>query len=369
MSDRPRPGKARKQARVAIKQARRLLKQYGPKVDEAHRAEVKAAIEALHAAVGRPMAADDYVERVQAAEADVSKVVDARLGHVRKSPTREYLESIGFAIVIALLLRAFIIEAFTIPSGSMIPTLAVGDFLFVNKLSYGVRLPFVDEMMIEWSAPERGDVVVFVYPCNETQDYIKRVVGVPGDEVFVDPLQGFVWVNGEQASEKPLGQFTALDRYGPDQTGMYAAAGVLTEYLASFPGQNFSTLHYGVPRPGQGAPPNPASDWNGVPDFRACRGGQEDPSRAPRMPWVVPEGHVFVMGDNRGNSADSRLWGFVPYGSIKGKAMFIWMSWDGTKSFTRPWEKIRWSRLFQGVHAEPESSAGPGAGEADAPAQ
>lgn len=352
MSGRPRPGKARKQARMAIKQARRLLKQYGGRIEQAQRDEIQAAIDASKAAIDRPLDSADYVEQVTATGEALEAVIDKRLGHIRKSPTREYIESIGFAILIALLLRAFIIEAFTIPSGSMIPTLAVGDFLFVNKLSYGVRLPYVDEMLVEWSAPERGDVVVFVYPCIESQDYIKRVVGLPGDEVYVNDRAGFVWINGEPVDEKPVGQFAALDRFGPDQTSLYHNGGVLTEYLARFPDQTFQTLHYGERRQAM-PPPNPPSDWNGIADYKACGNGGPP---APAMPWVVPEGHVFVMGDNRGNSADSRVWGFVPYGSIKGKAMFIWMSWDGTKSFSRPWEKIRWSRLFSGVHAEPDAA-------------
>lgn len=343
-----RPGRVRKQARMAIKQAARHLEQQGGKVEPAHRDEVRAAIDALAAAVE-----SGDVAAMQARMKALDEVVDSRLGHLLKSPTREYIESIGVAILIALLLRAFIIEAFTIPSGSMIPTLAVGDFLFVNKLSYGVRLPFVDEMLVEWSAPERGDVVVFVFPCNESQDYIKRVVGLPGDEIYVDPEQGFVWVNGARVSERPLGEFAALDRFGPDRTPLYDQPGRLTEYLSTLDEQVFSTLHYGEPRPGVAAP-GPASDWNGIAGFRACRGGEGDRSMLPMMPWVVPAGHVFVMGDNRGNSADSRWWGFVPYGSIKGKAMFIWMSWDATASFSRPWEKIRWGRLFRGVHAEPE---------------
>lgn len=349
MAERVRPGKARKAAKMAIKQVRHLLKRHGAKLDDAARGEVDGALSALVTAVEGKQH-DATVSGLEALEV----VVDRHLGQYRKSPTREYVESIGFAIVVALLLRAFVIEAFTIPSGSMIPTLAVGDFLFVNKLSYGVRLPVANQMAIEWSTPERGDVVVFVYPCNESQDYIKRVVGLPGDEIYVDMYQGFVWVNGQRATEEPIGEFTALDRFGPDQTSTYSPPGVLTEYHAEFGETRFATLHYGNPR-AITASAGPPSDWNGIADYRACRGGGEDPSQLPRMPWVVPEGHVFVMGDNRGNSADSRLWGFVPYGSIKGKAMFIWMSWDGTKSFSRPWEKIRWSRLFGGVHADPEN--------------
>ena len=117
-------------------------------------------------------------------EAEVESCLEAlesssekHLSPHRNSPLFETVESVGLAVVIALVLRAFVIEAFTIPSGSMIPTLAVGDFLFVNKLSYGTHVPFTEKTGIVWDHPERGDIIVFVYPCNPKQDYIKRVVG------------------------------------------------------------------------------------------------------------------------------------------------------------------------------------------------
>ena len=353
----PRLGRVRKHARLATAQTAALLKKHGAKIDPAHRAEIEAAATALTAILPHGDAA-----AIQARTVELQVAVDRHLAPYKKSPTREYFESIAFAIAIALLLRAFIIEAFTIPSGSMIPTLAVGDFLFVNKLSYGLRMPFLDHMIVEWDGPDRGDVVVFVYPCDDSLDYIKRVIAIPGDEVEVDS-QGFVWINGARVADEPIGRFNALDRFDPTaarpnappgliDTDLFDHHGHLTEYVSTLGEQRFPTLHYGDPK--NSNPPNggPPSDWNGYPDHNAC-GKNNTFEPAPRMPWVVPAGHVFVMGDNRGRSQDSRYWGFVPFGAIKGKAMFIWLSWDSSKSFTRPWEKIRWSRMFSGVHAEP----------------
>jgi len=350
--EKPRLGKARKRARLANRQARKLVKKHRHKVDPAHIAEIEQGISLVEQAT----TARDVV-----AIYDGLKVLDERvaahMGHLRKSPTREYIESIAFAVGVALLLRLFVIEAFTIPSGSMIPTLAVGDFLFVNKLSYGVRLPFTDKLLVEWSQPERGDVVVFVYPCDDSLDYIKRVVGLPGDIVDVNVPRGHVRVNGELVGEEDLGPFTQQAWFNGTEEGnegpplLGGGACNPHRFLSQLGDQHFATLHCGAVQASVPDLASPPADWSNVPDYRRC---DYSFSRPPHFPWKVPPGHVFVMGDNRENSADSRFWGFVPMGAIKGKAMFTWLSWDSAAPWSRPWEKIRWSRLMRGVHREVE---------------
>lgn len=347
MLERPRLRKARKRARMATRQTRKLLGKHGHKIDPAHRAEVEQALEAVAAADRNR----DVVAIYEALKA-LEERVQERLGHLRKSPTREYVESIGVAVLIALFLRAFIVEAFTIPSGSMIPTLAVGDFLFVNKLAYGIRIPFTNTLLAQWSLPERGDVVVFVYPCDDSTDFIKRVVALPGD--VVDQQNGFVTINGEPVREIPNGAFTGYEEFEGSQPGS-GRCGFLpaTRFHVTLDGHDFDTLHCRPPPP-DGALPQPGRtpfDWEALGKTNVCPAPQRSPQP---FPWKVPDGHVMVMGDNRDNSSDSRFWGFVPVGAIKGKALFIWMSWDQPQPWTRPWEKVRWERIGQSVHVDAE---------------
>ena len=203
-------------------------------------------------------------------------------------------------ILIVFLLRSFLFEPFKIPSGSMIPTLLVGDLILVNKFDYGVRLPVINKKVIANKDPARGDVVVFRYPPDPRIDYIKRVVGVPGDEVAY--LNKQLTINGQPVPTAKLPDFYDEDslRYSQQSSEKLGAAEhrILTdkERPPFVPGvQNF-----------------PNSD--------ACRYSAEG------VTCKVPAGHYFMMGDNRDNSVDSRYWGFVPDRNLVGRAFFVWMN-------------------------------------------
>ncbi len=203
-------------------------------------------------------------------------------------------------ILIVFLLRSFLFEPFKIPSGSMIPTLLVGDLILVNKFDYGIRLPVINHKIIANKDPARGDVVVFRYPPDPRLDYIKRVVGVPGDEVAY--LNKVLTVNGRRIDTRPLPDFYDEDSRRYAQQFSEKLAGVEHRILidkdrpAFIPGaQNFQN-----------------SD--------ACRYTSEG------VTCKVPEKHYFMMGDNRDNSVDSRYWGFVPDRNLVGRAFFVWMN-------------------------------------------
>ncbi len=209
----------------------------------------------------------------------------------KKSVIREYAEAIIVAVLLALFIRSFILQAFKIPSGSMLPTLKIGDHLLVNKFIYGTKIPFSGgKQVLDWKAINRGDIIVFRFPKDRSIDYIKRVIGLPGDRIQVKNKK--VLVNNE-AVDDPHAYFTSA-------TIMSSHAG---------PRDNFG-------------------------------------------PVTVPDGKVFVMGDNRDNSYDSRFWGFVDKKDVLGKALIIYWSWDIDKSLFSldRFASIRWSRFGDMIH-------------------
>jgi len=207
----------------------------------------------------------------------------------------ESVRAIVWAVLLALAIRSFLVEPFKIPSPSMVPTLLVGDYVLVNKLSYGVRLPVTGTLLIPTGKPRRGDVIVFRYPADPSQDYIKRLVGLPGDRIEV--REGRLWLNGQ-----------IVDRI-PDATFPYDWRVCHTQ-LDRFVERNPEGREYTILQ----AP--------AAPPARGCEGASLRSG-----PWIVPEGQYFMMGDNRDNSSDSRVWGFVRADQIKGRAFRIHWSW------------------------------------------
>ena len=195
----------------------------------------------------------------------------------RKSTFREYAEAIVVALVLALLIRTFVVQAFKIPSGSMEPTLEIGDHILVNKFIYGIKIPFTHLSFGAWTQPKRGEVIVFIYPLEPEKDFIKRVIGVPGDTVRI--VNKKLYINGAEAQ---------------DPHAVYKEDTVL-------PGDAQKRDNFG--------------------------------------PITVPPGKIFVLGDNRDRSLDSRFWGFVPLEDVKGKAFIIYWSWDRQET------NVRWKRL------------------------
>ncbi|MEN8167089.1 MAG: signal peptidase I [Pseudomonadota bacterium] len=225
----------------------------------------------------------------------------------------EYSRSFFPVIFAVLILRSFLVEPFRIPSGSMMPTLLVGDFILVNKFSYGIRLPVLNKKVIELGEPQQGDVVVFRYPKQPWIDYIKRVVAVPGDSVrYQDKI---LYINGKPMPQTPVGMYTGIGS-GAQMTGALKS-------LERLDGIEHNILVHPMA-------PNLAMGCN------VLRNG----------PITVPEGHYFAMGDNRDNSNDSRCWGLVPEENLVGKAFGIWMNWDSNLDSFPP---VAWERIGNGI--------------------
>ena len=199
----------------------------------------------------------------------------------KKKFIKEYVEPIVIAVIIALFIRTFIIQAFKIPSSSMEPTLQVGDYILVSKFIYGIKIPFTGVKLFEFSKPKRGDIVVFIYPKDRSKDFIKRVIGTEGEKVGI--IRNKIYIN-DQLINDPWGHFEEK-----------------TDWLKYFQ----SKERYG--------------------------------------PEVVPKDSIFVLGDNRDNSQDSRFWGYVNINEVKGKAFIVYFSWDWYAQNLL--NKIRWARL------------------------
>ena len=208
-------------------------------------------------------------------------------------------------IIVVFVMRSFLFEPFKIPSGSMIPTLLVGDLILVNKFTYGVRLPVINLKITEGNKPQRGDVMVFRYPPKPSLDYIKRVVGVPGDEVAY--LNKRLTLNGQAVSTNGVPEFF-------DESAM--------RYFKQLE-ETFGEAKHRILNDDER--PAFVSGADDFPNRQNCRYSVEG------VVCKVPEGHYFMMGDNRDNSLDSRYWGFVPDQNIVGKAFFVWMNFGSLK--------------------------------------
>ncbi len=269
--------KIMKEAAYEIKLTRRLIKKKRKKIDD----EKVKLLETDILALEKAMEEGDPRE-VLAKEERLVKSRDRAMPFLNKSVVREYAEAIAIAVILALFIRTFVVQAFKIPSGSMMDTLLIGDHLLVNKFIYGIKVPFVDEKLFPLREPRRGDIIVFRYPLDRKKDFIKRVIAVGGDRVEI--RDKVVYVNG-----KPLDEPYAVFKAGTSS----------------------------------------------IFGFRKGRDMDE---------VVVPEGHVFVMGDNRDNSHDSRFWGTVDIDEIKGKAFILYWSWDREK------KRVRFDRIGKLIH-------------------
>ena len=205
---------------------------------------------------------------------------------LRKKFFKDYLEPIIIAVLIALFIRAFVVQAFRIPSGSMEPTLMVGDYLIVNKFIYGIRIPYTDVKFFQFKKPQRGDIIVFIFPVDPSKDFIKRVIGTEGEKVEI--IRNKIYIN---------------DKLIDDLWGHFVIDDFPRSFLQRM--ENFG-------------------------------------------PVVVPKDSLFVLGDNRDNSEDSRFWGFLNINAVLGKAIIIYFSWD--RNAENLLDKVRWSRIGKLIH-------------------
>ena len=303
-------------SRMLLAEGYGLIDRRGDKVSEGGKAATERALSGLQSALdARPFDA----KALGVAHTRADDVLATHFGSFRKGEGRESMEQLALAILVALVLRAFVFEAFKIPSSSMVPTLQVGDHIFVNKSSYGPRIPFTMSRIWDSMPPHRGDVMVFQFPEKMEQDFIKRVIAVPGDTL--EAHGGHPWINGWEVPNCLVGNYKYTDQEPPNTQ---REGELYVEFLGD---QSFLTFY----------------DQLGS-AFPETQG-----------PFKVAPGEVWVMGDNRHNSQDSRLWwngkgGGVPYANIKGRALFVWLSVGNNG--------MDWSRFGARVMGTPHAPTG-----------
>ena len=302
-----------KEAKRLHQSIRKILDKKGKSVSKKGKQELDAALLTLDQAI-----ASRKGDVILNAMNKLGEMVDRHLSFARKSATREYFESIGVAVLVAVVLRLFVVEAFKIPSESMVPTLMVGDHIFVSKYRYGLSLPFVNTRLVRFASPKHGEVIVFIKPKSRNSllgafegdesdmagtDFIKRIIGLPGD--LVEMKKDVLFINGKEVPRCKVGT---------------------RSYRTRMPFENKW-------RDGQ------AELWiekHGI--FRYTIAESISGHKDSFGPIKVPDDEVFVLGDNRDNSNDSRYWGTVPFDNIKGRAMFIW--WSNRRPHGFQWDRV-----------------------------
>ncbi len=254
-------------------------------------------------------------ERIVSSYSSLKNLYEQNLSQYSKSKLRQNVEAIVIALCLALLIRTFIVQPFKIPSGSMIPTLLIGDHLLVNKFIYGTKIPFMDIRIFPVEDIKRGDVIVFKFPGNDSVNkgvhYIKRAIGLPGDEVNIEGRD--VYINGEKIKQVYEGNYKYFEQ-GTEVT--------TDKYIDTLSENIFDVIYK----------KSSINTTKGKTNF----------------PITIPEGNIFVLGDNRDNSYDSRFWGFVPIESISGKAFLIHWSWNFDNDNIL--SKVRWKRIFSSIN-------------------
>jgi signal peptidase I len=304
-----------------------------------------AAMPTLEAGASGEAMPADVVERRDAAARAAALARVNRAARIPLGWLWEWAKIFQIAVVLFLFVRAFLVEAYKIPSGSMEGTLLVGDFLLVNKLVYGAEVPFTGRHLPRMESPARGDVVVFQWPSDTRKNFVKRLVGLPGDTLAM--RGGVLYVNGSAQRER----YVTHTEPGSDPS--YEDFRWQRDYVArTVAAQEFSARSMAGPRTAIAAAPGDADAPISfvAPSPRPGRNPGDHPSRNNWGPLVVPSSSYFVLGDNRDNSLDSRYWGFVPDSLLRGRPLVVYYSYAPDSAQRFAWlSAVRWSRLGERV--------------------